>query len=69
MRKKGTSPLAVLLLALAAVLGMIIAFIVKSIPAIALSRWSGLIFWLVFILIAGIGGFLIGKFINRGGRR
>lgn len=69
MRKKGTSPLAVILLAAIAIAGLVIASFVKSIPAVATSSWSGLVFWLIFIVIAGGGGFLVGRFLNKGGRR
>lgn len=69
MRKRETNPFAILLLVLTAVIGLVAAFIVRSLPAVAASSWSGLIFWIVFIIISGGGGFLIGKFFGRGGRR
>lgn len=69
MRKRETNPFAILLLLLVAVIGLVLAFIVKSMPAVAESSWSGLVFWLIFIAVAGGGGFLVGKFLNKGGRR
>lgn len=69
MRKRETNPLAIILLACIAVIGLIIASVIRSLPAVAESSWSGLVFWLIFIAIGGGGGFLVGKFLNKGGRR
>lgn len=69
MRKREINPLAIVLLIIIGITGLVIASVIRNMPAVAKSSWSGLIFWLIFILIAGVGGFLIGKFFNKGGRR
>ena len=66
MRKKGISPMAIVLLAVVLVVALLVATLVKI--EVADSNWSGLIFWLVFMGISGPGCFLIGRFANKGGR-
>ena len=69
MRKKGISPLAIILTIVVVFVALIIAVVVKTqVPAVVESSWNGLIFWIIFIGIAGPGCFIVGRFFNRGGR-
>ena len=64
--RRGTNPIAVILLIVVGILGLIVGWIVKGMLPEAIASWGGLVFWLVFIAVAFLGGTIIGKkFGNR----
>ncbi len=61
-RKRNTAGVAVTVLT--AVFAVAIAFIVKD-TVLKDSRWAGVIFWGIIILVGGAGGILAGRFLGR----
>ena len=61
-RKRNTAGVAVTVLT--AVVAVAIAFIVKD-TVLKDSRWAGVIFWGIIIIVGGAGGILAGRFLGR----
>lgn len=63
--RRGTNPLAVLLMVVVFVVAIVAAFIVRNVLPTSVSQFKDLIFWGIVILIGGVGGVLIGKNMNK----
>ena len=67
--RRGISPVKVLaviaVVIVALVLCMILSRLIVSINLVALKRWFGMIFFVMFIVLAGLGVFLVGKYVGR----
>ena len=67
--RRGRSPVKVLALIVvvivALVLCMVLSRLIVGINPAALNRWFGMIFFVMFIVLAGLGVFLVGKYVGR----
>lgn len=67
--RRGISPVKVLaviaVVIVALVLCMILSRLIVSINPVALKKWFGMIFFVMFIVFAGLGVFLVGKYVGR----
>ena len=63
--RRGTNPLAVLLLIIISFAAIFAAFFMKGILPDSLQKWDNLIFWGTIVAIGGIGAVLVGKFMGR----
>lgn len=63
--RRGTNPLAVLLMVVVFVVAIVVAFIVRNVLPASVSHFKDLIFWGIVIAIGGIGGVLVGKNMNK----
>ena len=64
MRKK-SNPFVIVGIVISVILAFIVASSVKGHLSADLNRWSGVVFWLAFTVVAGEGTFLSGKFLNK----
>lgn len=62
-RKKNPAAVAAVIICIIAAF-LIAAFVKGKVPE-AYYNWSGIVFWLVFIVTAGVGTFFSGRFLNR----
>lgn len=67
MRKRGMNPIAMLFFVAIIILSLVIALLAK-VYVFSESRWSLLFFVLIWAGLGSIGAWLIGRFINKGGR-
>lgn len=63
--KRGISPVKIILAILVVIAALIISLAVKLLLPVAMERFSGILFWGVFMLIAVPGVFLVGRFAGR----
>ena len=67
--RRGISPVKVLALIVvvivALVLCMVLSRLIVGINPAALNRWFGMIFFVMFIVLVGLGVFLVGKYVGR----
>lgn len=63
--RRGTNPLAVLLLIIIAIVSVIAAFFIKGILPDSLQKWDNFIFWGMIVALGGMGAVLVGKFMGR----
>lgn len=63
--RRGTNPLAVLLLIIIVIVSVIAAFFIKGILPDSLQKWDNFIFWGMIVAIGGMGAVLVGKFMGR----
>ncbi|MDD6667753.1 MAG: hypothetical protein PUE58_07370 [Lachnospiraceae bacterium] len=63
--RRGTNPLAVLLMVVIFIVSIVVAFIVRNVLPDSVSNFKDLIFWGIVIVIGGVGGVLIGKNMNK----
>ncbi|MDY5704417.1 MAG: hypothetical protein SPK77_05620 [Lachnospiraceae bacterium] len=63
--RRGTNPLAVLLMVVVFVAAIVVALIVRNNLPASVSQFKDLIFWGIVIVIGGVGGVLIGKNMNK----
>ena len=65
--RRGISPVKVLALIgvviIALVLCLVLSRVIVGINPAVLNRWSGMIFFVMFIVVAGIGVFLVGRYV------
>lgn len=72
MKKNSLNPLAVIITVLTTIVALVIAFVFKNYVFDGITKWSNLLFWLIFAGLAALGTILSAKFLNkdkRGGRR
>ena len=72
MKKNSLNPLAVIVTVLTTIVALVIAIVLKNHVFDGMTRWSNLIFWMIFAGLAALGAILSAKFLNkdnRGGRR
>ena len=62
--KRGINPKKVIFAVLVAIAALVICFIVNSLLPSGLKRFSGLIFWVLFLLISVPGVFLVGRYVG-----
>lgn len=67
MRKKGLNPRALAVSIAWGIFSLAVALVCKA-KYFAGIRWKDLLFWVLFLALAGIGVFLAGRFLNKGGR-
>lgn len=67
--RRGISPVKVLALIgvviIALVLCLVLSRVIVGINPAVLNRWSGMIFFVMFIVVAGIGVFFVGRYVGR----
>lgn len=63
--RRGTNPLAVLLMVVIFVVAIVVALIVRNNLPASVAQFKDLIFWGIVIVIGGVGGVLIGKNMNK----
>lgn len=67
--RRGISPIKVLTLIVvvivALVLCMVLSRLIVGINPAVLNRWFGMIFFVMFLVVAGIGVFLVGRYVGR----
>lgn len=67
--KRGISPakvaalIAVVIVAL--IMCMVLSKLIVCINPAVLNRWFGMIFFVLFIVLAGLGVFLVGRYVGR----
>lgn len=61
---KRTNPMSVILSLILIIVALVVAFVVKGVLPTSASNWSGLIFWLIVIVIGGGGTFACAYFMN-----
>lgn len=71
MKKNSLNPKAVIVTVLTTILSLVIAVNLKIYVFDGLTKWSQLLFFIVFAALASLGAFLSGRFLNKktGGRR
>lgn len=67
MRKKGLNPKSLIALVIVAIGSLVIALLCKMYLFEGM-RLSMLLFWVVYLVLASVGAFLVGRFLNKGGR-
>lgn len=71
--KRGISPVKIvavfIVVIVAFFLCMIVARGIVSINSVELNKWFGTIFFVLFLIVAGLGVFLVGRFIGNGRER
>lgn len=67
--RRGLSPVKVLALIgvviIALVLCLVLSIVIVGINPGVLKRWFGMIFFFMFLVVAGIGVFLVGRYVGR----
>ncbi len=67
--RRGISPVKVLALIgvviIALVLCLVLSRVIVGINPAVLKRWFGMIFFFMFLVVAGIGVFLVGRYVGR----
>lgn len=63
--RRGINPFAIIVLFVTTVIAFIMATTVKNVLPQQIEQWSGLIFWLVLIIVGGGSALIVGKFMNR----
>ena len=67
--RRGLSPVKVLALIgvviIALVLCLVLSRVIVVINPAVLKRWFGMIFFFMFLVVAGIGVFLVGRYVGR----
>ena len=72
MKKNSLNPLAVIVTVLTTIVALVIAIVLKNHVFDGMTRWSNLIFWIIFAGLAALGTILSAKNLNKdrkGGRR
>ena len=62
--RRGTNPMAVLIMAVIVIATIFFAFLIKENLPEALEKWEGVIFWGALAGGAGLGGIICGRFSN-----
>ena len=64
MKKNSLNPLAVIVTVLTTIVALVIAIVLKNHVFDGVTRWSNLIFWMIFAGLAALGAILSAKFLN-----
>ena len=71
MKKNSLNPISIIVMFLTTIVSLVIAINLKIYVYDGLEKWTTLFFWLTFMILASLGAFLSGRFLNnkKGGRK